>query len=124
MSGPKQVIVDPPTGDPNFAPSLSLRNSWAIFGKRRNGGGGGENGNSLGAISEDMPDPIEWERQRERERLEREAADKKHWEEVDTIRLREITSKAATALLLVLLKWFRVSRQLLRISTKTRPPSF
>lgn len=108
MSGPKQVIVDPPIGDPDFAPSLSLRNSWAIFGKRRNGGG--ENGSSLGAISEDMPDPIEWERQRERERLEREAADKKHWEEVDTIRLREITSKAATALLLVLLKWFRVSR--------------
>jgi len=105
-TGSKQVIVDPATGDVDFAPLLS-RNSWNIFGKRKNGG---ENGSNLGAISEDTPDPVEWEKQQEKERAEREAAEKKQWEELDTTRLREISSKAVTALFLLLLKWFRVSR--------------
>jgi hypothetical protein len=101
--------VDPVTGDVDFAPSLSLRTSWSLFGKRKNGSE--TNGsNSLGTIGEDPADPTEWERQWEKERLERDATEKKQWEELDTTRMREITSKAVTAIFLVLLKWFRVSR--------------
>jgi hypothetical protein len=106
-SGAKTIIVDPATGDVDFAPSLSLRTSWSVFGKRKTSG----EMKTLGTIGEDPPDPAEWERQREKERLEREAAEKKQWEESDTARTREITSKAVTALFLVLLKWFRVSRE-------------
>lgn len=98
------MIVDPATGDVNFAPSISLR---TIFGKRKDGS---INGKILTPIGEDPPDPAEWERQREREQTEREAAEREQWEELDTIRMREITSKAVTALFLVLLKWFRVAR--------------
>lgn len=105
--GSRQVIIDPATGDVNFGPSASLRNSWNIFSKRR----GGEN-SSLGTIGEDPIDPVEWEKQMEKERLERETAENKHWDEVDANRSREIASKAVTALLLVLLKWFRVSHVL------------
>ncbi|KAA8895860.1 hypothetical protein FN846DRAFT_784463 [Sphaerosporella brunnea] len=43
---------------------------------------------------------------------EREAAEKKQWEELDAVRTREITSKAIMAVFLVLLKWFRVSHVL------------
>lgn len=94
-------------GDGDLAPSASLKNSWNIFGKRKVSGGT----NSLGTIGEDAPDPAEWEKKREKERLEREAVEKKQWEDVDAIRMREIASKAVTALFLVLLKWFRVSRK-------------
>ncbi|KAI5820109.1 hypothetical protein BZA77DRAFT_374257 [Pyronema omphalodes] len=76
--------------------------------------GGGSNDNQptpLSAIDEDAPH-IGWQERQERERREREAAEKKQWEDLDTVRLREITSKGVTALLLVLLKWFRVSHVL------------
>lgn len=100
-------------GEGDFAPSQSLRNSWNIFGKRRNGGGSNDNQPTpLSAIDEDAPH-IGWQERKERERQEREAAEKKQWEDLDTVRLREITSKGVTALLLVLLKWFRVSRKCL-----------
>ncbi|KAI5791572.1 hypothetical protein FPQ18DRAFT_259634 [Pyronema domesticum] len=104
--------ADPALGEGDFAPSQSLRNSWNIFGKRRNGGGSNDNQPTpLSAIDEDAPH-IGWQERKERERQEREAAEKKQWEDLDTVRLREITSKGVTALLLVLLKWFRVSHVL------------
>ena len=44
--------------------------------------------------------------------MEREADEKRRLDEADAQRIREITSKAVSAILVGMLKWFRVSRKL------------
>lgn len=105
------VVSDPaaPGSDTTpSAPSSSLRNSWNIFGSK-----GKRDANSLGTIAEGAQESHErdWEKEKEREQAAREAEEKKQWDEIDTIRSREITSKAVTGLLINILKWFRVSRK-------------
>lgn len=79
-------------------------------GKGRSNGENG-NGDGLKALDEDGSDlPVDWEKEKERERTHRED-DKKRWDESDAQRIREITGKAVSAILVGMLKWFRVSRK-------------
>ena len=41
-------------------------------------------------------------------------------EEVDAMRMREVTSKAVSGLLLLLLRWFKISRECLRVCRTRR----
>ncbi|TGZ83126.1 N1221-domain-containing protein [Ascodesmis nigricans] len=96
----KMVVSDPAPNDGDVGASNSLRHSWSIFDRRRGGGG-------LGTIDEGGS--TSWEQQQAQQQAEREAEEAKQWEEFDGVRNREIASKAVTGLLLMLLKWFRVS---------------
>ena len=104
-NGHKQMAIDPATGDVEFPSSSSLRTSWNVFVD----GSKGTSVLSPHAFAENIPGGPE--RQQEIERIEREAAEKRQWEEIDSIRKNEITLKAVTAIFLLLLKWFRVSRK-------------
>ncbi len=42
-------------------------------------------------------------------------------EEIDVMRHREITSKAVSAILILALKWFKVSREFLIVRLRVRP---
>ncbi len=104
-NAPKSVTVDPATGDVDFA-SGSGRSPWNLFGKSKP-----KDTASLGTIEENgAKNNVDWEKEQEKEKQEREAEEKKRWEESDAARMREITPKAITAILVCLLKWFRVSR--------------
>lgn len=94
-------VIDPNTGDVDFG--ASLKSSWNIFGR----GGAAEKGRN--GVEENGQ--REWEAERMKERMEREAEEKRRCDEADAMRVREITSKAVSAILLGLLKWFRVSRR-------------
>lgn len=102
--------MDPTASESDFG--QSIKSSWNIFGrgdKKKNG----DATDGLKTIEEDAEAGVgrEWEREREKERAEREAEEKRRCEEMDAQRVREITSKAVSAILLGLLKWFRVSRR-------------
>ena len=77
----------------------------------------GDGGEGLNTINEDGSEQSSngWEkgreREREKERVEREADEKRRLDEADAQRIREITSKAVSAILVGMLKWFRVSRK-------------
>lgn len=105
----RNVVVDPATGDVDFG--QSIKSSWSIFGRGDKGKKNGEPVDGLRTIEEDVGMGREWEKEREKERVEREAEEKRRCEETDAQRVREITSKAVSAILLGLLKWFRVSRE-------------
>lgn len=107
----RNVVVDPATGDADFG--ASIKNSWKIFGR-----GGKKNGDDgLKTIDEDGESGMgkEWQKEREAERVEREVEEKRRCEETDAQRVREITSKAVSSILLGLLKWLRVSREFMRV---------
>jgi len=81
----------------------------------------GDGGEGLNTINEDGSEQLsngwekgrerEREKEREKERVEREADEKRRLDEADAQRIREITSKAVSAILVGMLKWFRVSRK-------------
>lgn len=106
----RTLITDLATGDSDFG--ASIKNTWKIFG--RGGEKGKKNGDEvLKTIDEDGESGLgkEWQKEREAERAEREVEEKRRCEETDAQRVREITSKAVSAILLGLLKWLRVSRE-------------
>ncbi|RPA93398.1 hypothetical protein L873DRAFT_1793684 [Choiromyces venosus 120613-1] len=98
------VTIDPATRRVDYAGS-SIRSSWNIF------------GTAVPGLSNDWEKKrkkereheTEREKEREKECAEREADEKRRLDEADAQRIREITSKAISAILVGLLKWFRVS---------------